>query len=480
MTTNPSPRRTIAVFGGSFDPPHVGHVLVPTWLRAMREVDEVWVVPSAAHAFAKDSSPYETRLAWTRAAFRGAGADVHVSAIEGELRALRPDGPVYALDLLEAISARRPNDDVRLVVGSDIVTSGETARWFRWEEIERRFSPIVVPRAGHDGLAALEPSVLPEVSSTVIRAAIASWRSATDSNTKDVEARRSEATIRASVPRVVARMLLEPPLARVAVIGLGHAGRPLAAWLRTHHVDVVEIGARAVMASGDASWERIVADEARPLDGVWLTVHDAVLPTTAAALAERLPPGLPVLHASGARLARSEGALGVLAGRGHPVGTLHPICALRRELVDEALLHLDHATFGVEGDVEAVSLARRLLGLHGGPVLNLQGLDAKARVTYHAACALAANHLAVPRQEAIAAWSSLGIEIGIAESAFDVLMASSLTALQALGVPAGVSGPAARGDRAALAAHAAALPDGQRPIYEVLSARLLELLARPR
>jgi nicotinate (nicotinamide) nucleotide adenylyltransferase len=464
------------VFGGSFDPPHVGHVLVPAWLRAVHGVDEVWVVPAAAHAFAKDSSPYDTRVAWTRAAFREAGPGVLVSTLEATLRAHRPDAPVYALDLLDAVAARCPDDEIRLVVGSDIVTSGETARWHRWPEIERRYAPIVVPRAGHDDRCVAGLPALPEVSSTAIRAALAAW-DATQGGPSAPARAEAEAAIRHTVPRAVARMLLEPARARVAIVGLGHAGRSLAAWLRTRHVEIIEVQARGLDDASVRELGRRLAEEGPRLRGVWLTVRDSDLARVAARLIGHLTSELPVLHASGARVARGAGALASLAAAGHPVGTLHPICALRRELEDRSTSDLDRASFGVEGDASAVELAAALV--EGAALVRLDDLDAPARVTYHAACALAANHLAVPRQAALSALASIGLDQAPVASAIDALMASSLAAIRGLGVPRGISGPAARGDLDALAAHAAALPEDARAIYEVLSARLVALLRSP-
>ena len=58
-----------AIFGGSFNPVHVGHVLVCTWLLSTEQAQQVWVVPSLEHPFHKELAPYEDRMTMCEAAF---------------------------------------------------------------------------------------------------------------------------------------------------------------------------------------------------------------------------------------------------------------------------------------------------------------------------------------------------------------------------------------------------------------------------
>ena len=69
----------VGLFGGTFDPPHVGHVLVPTWVMSMHEVDRVLVCPCHTHVLEKRLSAFDQRVAWTRAAMAVHGARVEVS-----------------------------------------------------------------------------------------------------------------------------------------------------------------------------------------------------------------------------------------------------------------------------------------------------------------------------------------------------------------------------------------------------------------
>jgi nicotinic acid mononucleotide adenylyltransferase len=125
------------------------------------------VAPCCDHPLGKALAPFERRMTWLRLALDHYGERVEVSAIEAEQAGDRGGRPSYTLELLEALAARHPEARIRLVVGSDIIRSGETARWHRWDQIAARFDPIVVDRAGWS-----EPEVaaLPEVSSTAVRA----------------------------------------------------------------------------------------------------------------------------------------------------------------------------------------------------------------------------------------------------------------------------------------------------------------------
>lgn len=154
----------IGIYGGSFNPPHVGHGMVAAWLRWVDLVDEVWMVPTYDHAFGKNLAPFELRCRMCAALGELVGPWVRVETIEQDLPA-----PSYTIDTLRALKARRPTDTFRLVVGSDVLL--ETHRWKDWSGISDDFAPIVVGRTDY---AAIEgrPS-FPRVSSTEVRDRIA-------------------------------------------------------------------------------------------------------------------------------------------------------------------------------------------------------------------------------------------------------------------------------------------------------------------
>ncbi len=161
----------VAIFGGSFNPPHVAHVLACALVLAVEDVERVLVVPTFRHPFAKALASYEERLAMCALAFRGMPA-VEVSPVEQDL-----GGESRTLRTLEHLAAAHPDWRMRLIVGADILN--EAPRWYGFETIARLAPLIVLGRAGVDAAGA-GPSLLPEVSSTRVRQSIAAhaWEEA--------------------------------------------------------------------------------------------------------------------------------------------------------------------------------------------------------------------------------------------------------------------------------------------------------------
>lgn len=159
----------VALFGGSFNPPHVAHQLVALYVLETQPVDELWIAPTYVHPFDKQLAGFEHRIAMCTLLAEPLGARVRVTRIEEEL-AQRPDFRASrTLDLVQHLIAQ--GLEVRLVVGSDIMA--ETAKWYRWDELVEQAPLIVVGREG----AAVPPGsvvtgvTMPPVSSTQIRRA---------------------------------------------------------------------------------------------------------------------------------------------------------------------------------------------------------------------------------------------------------------------------------------------------------------------
>ena len=159
-------RVTVALFGGSFNPPHVGHVLSVAYALSAGLIEHVVCVPVFAHALGKPLVAFEHRVQMSRLAFEWLPG-VEVSRIEERLGT-----PSRTLDTIVALQTEHPNWDLRLMVGSDIL--GELHQWHAFAEIARRAPPLVLPRAGVEAASSL-PRLLPEVSSTDVRARLGAW-----------------------------------------------------------------------------------------------------------------------------------------------------------------------------------------------------------------------------------------------------------------------------------------------------------------
>ena len=152
----------IALIGGSFNPPHVGHLMAALYVRATLPVDEVWLMPSFHHPFGKQMEAFEHRVAMCRAMAADHAGWLKVSEVERDV-----PGDGRTVDTLEFLRAQRPDTSWRLVIGSDIVK--DLPHWKAFDRIEQLAAVTVLNRAGHPALGTLGPP-LAEVSSTEIRA----------------------------------------------------------------------------------------------------------------------------------------------------------------------------------------------------------------------------------------------------------------------------------------------------------------------
>ena len=150
----------IAVYGGSFNPPHVGHAMVASWLYWTGLVEEVWLMPSFSHPFAKELTSFDTRVAWCGAFASDIGPWVRVADIERNL-----PSPSYSIDSLRALRRLHPEHKFRFVMGADVLP--DLPKWKEWPVIESEFQPIVVGRDGYENPPGAV--VFPGVSSSAIR-----------------------------------------------------------------------------------------------------------------------------------------------------------------------------------------------------------------------------------------------------------------------------------------------------------------------
>jgi len=159
----------IGILGGSFNPPHLGHLLMAVAVYATEEIDHLWVLPTADHAFGKKLAPFEDRVRMCHLAFRHLAGGAAVVDLENRLP--RPPGtPTYTVDTLRALHAIRPGIKPVWIAGSDII--GDLPKWKEPEEVQRLCRMVIVPRRGYDGGAKLQID-LPLLSSTDVRDLIA-------------------------------------------------------------------------------------------------------------------------------------------------------------------------------------------------------------------------------------------------------------------------------------------------------------------
>ena len=149
----------VACFGGSFNPPHVGHAMVASWCLWTDLVEEVWLIPAFVHAFEKSLVPFPQRFAACERLAALLGPRVRAIDVEARLPA-----PSFTIHTLDALAAAHPGHTFRLLLGADAVPT--LPKWRDWSRIEAEYAPIMVGRGDAD--VAGSPT-FPNVSSTEVR-----------------------------------------------------------------------------------------------------------------------------------------------------------------------------------------------------------------------------------------------------------------------------------------------------------------------
>lgn len=137
----------VALFGGSFNPIHLGHTELARRVAASGVVDEVWIMPSPLNPLKQQSQSelrdFPTRLHLARLATAGLEG-VSVCDIEGTL-----PQPSYTCDTLKALRAAHPDIEFSLLIGED--NWQRFAQWRNADEI-RRTTPIIVYGRRNEGV----------------------------------------------------------------------------------------------------------------------------------------------------------------------------------------------------------------------------------------------------------------------------------------------------------------------------------------
>ncbi len=138
----------IAILGGSFDPPHKGHVAIANRLIKLLHFDEVWLMPCYQHPFSKNLSSPDKRFKMTKylednktLLRQGFGGQVKVSDLE-----IKNKTTSYTIDTLKFLTEKYPKDKFCWVIGTDQVDN--FTKWKKWQEIINNYKLIVVPRTG--------------------------------------------------------------------------------------------------------------------------------------------------------------------------------------------------------------------------------------------------------------------------------------------------------------------------------------------
>jgi nicotinate-nucleotide adenylyltransferase len=183
----------IGVFGGTFDPPHIGHLLVANDAREALELDRLIFVPTGAQPFKIDTPPVasgQDRLEMVRLAVAD---DANYAVDDAEINR---KGLSFTVDTLEHLSERNPAARLFLLMGEDVLAGFE--KWRSPARIRELATLVSVSRGEVAG------SVVDPATSAVLRV---STRRVDVSSTEIRERRRAGKSIKGFVPESVERFI---------------------------------------------------------------------------------------------------------------------------------------------------------------------------------------------------------------------------------------------------------------------------------
>lgn len=133
----------LAFFGGSFDPPHLGHLGVALAAAASGKTDRVLFAPAflPPHKTGRRRAPFADRLAMVKLLIDG-HEKLEACDIEGRLRLV----PSYTIDVLARLAQERPADRLQLLIGGDSLMS--LHEWRCAEELVNSYEILTYPRPG--------------------------------------------------------------------------------------------------------------------------------------------------------------------------------------------------------------------------------------------------------------------------------------------------------------------------------------------
>lgn len=137
-------KKTITgVYGGSFNPIHLGHTGMASEIVGQGLVDEMWLIVSPQNPL-KDNGLWDDALRLELAQIATASLkSIFVSDVEFSM-----PKPNYMIKTLQTLSAQHPDREFVLVIGMDNWECFQ--RWYMWEEILKQYRIIILPRQSDD------------------------------------------------------------------------------------------------------------------------------------------------------------------------------------------------------------------------------------------------------------------------------------------------------------------------------------------
>ena len=155
----------VGIYGGTFDPIHLGHLHVITQLISRNLVDQLLVVPAGVPLL-RDHAPAATgsqRRAMCQLAISDLAPEIAARVVVNPIEILRT-GPSFTIDTVEAVKQTFPDDTIVVIIGQDV---GEKLdNWHRIDELRAMVEFLIIKRPGYTG-EGIDIDALPVAATTI-------------------------------------------------------------------------------------------------------------------------------------------------------------------------------------------------------------------------------------------------------------------------------------------------------------------------
>lgn len=268
---------------------------------------------------------------------------------------------------------------------------------------------------------------------------------------------------------------------KIAFIGAGKVGSAMAILLNlrgykishimSRNLDSAKNLAQKVKSTATTDFKEIIQNT----DVIFITTPDRMIKETAGKIAKT---GLQakhqyVFHVCGSQ---SSESLTVLKETGWMIGSIHPLQAFAD--IDMAVDILPQTYFALDGEAEAVCLAKKIVEDIGGKSFFV---PSDARALYHAAACIASNYTVTIMHAAVQLFEKFGIQEDEAIAALMPIMKGTLANIAAKGTVESLTGPIVRGDSLTIEKHLKKIrqvASNEEEIYKVLGRYTKKIVER--
>ena len=135
----------ICLFGGTFDPPHIGHLLIAQTVFEEENFDKIFFIPAYNPPHKGNITPIKNRLEMLKIAIEG-NPNFEISDLE-----IKRKGISYTIDTVRYLIEKYKDASLHMIIGSDLIN--DIKSWKDWDQIAKRVKIICFKRVGYENIS---------------------------------------------------------------------------------------------------------------------------------------------------------------------------------------------------------------------------------------------------------------------------------------------------------------------------------------